>query len=60
MKDKHYMLVIDEAQSQVVRDICDWYLKGLTIGGIVKRLKSKGIKLPKVKTVGVKEQLSQP
>ena len=33
----------------MVRDIFDWYLKGLSIGGIIKRLKSKGIKSPKGK-----------
>ena len=48
-KDRHGMLIIDEERAQVVRDIFDWYLKGLSIGGIIKRLKSKGIKSPKGK-----------
>ena len=50
-KDKHGMLIIDEDQTQVVRDIFDWYLKGLSIGGIIERLKSKGVKSPKGKDV---------
>ena len=50
-KDKHGMLIIDEDQAQVVRDIFDWYLKGLSIGGIIKRLNSKGVKSPKGKDI---------
>ncbi|BET22012.1 recombinase family protein [Solobacterium moorei] len=45
------MLIIDEAKAQVVRDIFDWYLKGLSIGGIIKRLKSRGVKSPKGKDI---------
>lgn len=48
-KDKHGMLIIDKDEAQVVRDIFDRYLKGLSIGGIIKRLKNKGIKSPKGK-----------
>jgi len=50
-KDKHGMLIIDEDQAQVVRDIFDWYLKGLSIDGIIKRLKSRGVKSPKGKDI---------
>lgn len=48
-KDKHGMLIIDEEQAQVVRDIFDWYLEGLSVGGIIERLKSRGVKSPKGK-----------
>lgn len=50
-KDKHGMLIIDEDQAQVVRDIFDWYLKGLSIGGTIKRLKSRSVKSPKGKDI---------
>lgn len=50
-KDKHGMLIIDEDQAQVVKDSFDWYLKGLSIGGIIKRLKSRGVKSPKGKDI---------
>ncbi|KXB35359.1 recombinase [Atopobium deltae] len=50
-KDKHGMLIIDEDQAQVVRDIFGWYLKGLSIGGIIKRLKSRSGKSPKGKDI---------
>lgn len=50
-KDKRGMLIIDEDQAQVVRDIFDWYLKGLSIGGTIKRLKSRGVKSPKGKDI---------
>lgn len=43
------MLIIDEEQAKVVRAIFDWYLEGLSIVGIIERLKSKGIKSPKGK-----------
>lgn len=45
-KDEHGMLVIVDKQAAVVRDIFNWYLEGCSIGGIVKRLKEKGIKSP--------------
>lgn len=48
-KDKHGMLIIDEEQAKVVRAIFDWYLEGLSVGGIIERLKSKGVKSPKGK-----------
>lgn len=48
-KDKQGMLVIDEEQAKVVRAIFDLYLEGLSIVGIIERLKSKGIKSPKGK-----------
>lgn len=48
-KDKHGMLIIDEDQAQVVRDIFDWYLKGLSIGGIIDKLAEKKIKTSKGK-----------
>ena len=50
-KDKHGILIIDEDQAHVVRDIFDWYLKGLSIGSIIKRLKSRGVKFPKGKDI---------
>lgn len=50
-KDKHGMLIIDEDQAKVVRTIFDWYLEGLSVGGIIKRLKSKGVKSPKGKDI---------
>jgi site-specific DNA recombinase len=48
-KDKHGMLIIDEEQAKVVRAIFDWYLEGLSVVGIIERLKSKGVKSPKRK-----------
>ena len=54
-KDKHGMLIIEEDQVQVVRDIFDWYLKGLSIGSIIKRLKSRGVKFPKGKDIWSKQ-----
>ena len=51
------MLIIDEDQAQVVRDIFDWYLKGLSIGGIIKRLKSRGVKSPKGKDIWSKRAI---
>lgn len=48
-KDKHGMLIIDEEQAKVVRAIFNWYLEGLSVGGIIERLKSKGVKSPKGK-----------
>lgn len=48
-KDKHGMLIIDEEQAKVVRAIFDWYLEGLSVGRIIERLKSKGVKSPKGK-----------
>lgn len=50
-KDKHGMLIIDEDQAKVVRAILDWYLEGLSVGGIIERLKSKGVKSPKGKDI---------
>lgn len=43
------MLIIDEDQAQVVRDIFDQYLKGLSIGGIIDKLAEKKIKTSKGK-----------
>lgn len=43
------MLVIDDVQAKVVRNIFNWYLEGYSIGGIIKRLETNGIKLPKGK-----------
>ncbi len=48
-KDKHGMLIIDEEQAKVVRAIFDWYLEGLSVVGIIERLKSKGDNSPKGK-----------
>ncbi|SFE37926.1 recombinase family protein [Peptostreptococcus sp. D1] len=48
-KDKYGMLVIDDEQAKVVRDIFNWYLEGCSIGGIIKRLETNGIKSPKGK-----------
>ena len=48
-KDKHGMLIIDEEQAKVVRAIFDWYLEGLSVVGIIERLKSRGVKSPKGK-----------
>ena len=48
-KDKHGILIIDEEQAKVVKAIFDWYLEGLSVGGIIERLKSKGVKSPKGK-----------
>lgn len=45
------MLIIDEEQAKVVRAIFDWYLEGLSVGGIIERLKSKGVKSPKGKDI---------
>lgn len=56
-KDKHGMLIIDEEQAQVVKDICGWYLKGLSIGGIIKRLKSRSVKSPKGKDIWSKRAI---
>lgn len=50
-KDKHGMLIIDEEQAKVVKAIFDWYLEGLSVGGIIERLKSKGVKFPKGKDI---------
>lgn len=43
------MLIIDEEQAKVVRAVFDWYLEGLSVGGIIERLKSKGDNSPKGK-----------
>lgn len=48
-KDKHGILIIDEEQAKVVRAIFDWYLEGLSVVGIIERLKSKGDNSPKGK-----------
>ena len=45
-KDRNGMLIIDDEQAEIVRHIYDWYLEGQSIGGIVKRLKERGIKSP--------------
>ncbi|KGF06502.1 recombinase family protein [Arcanobacterium sp. S3PF19] len=49
------MLIIDEEQAKVVRAIFDWYLEGLSVGGIIERLKSKGVKSPKGKDTWSKQ-----
>lgn len=36
-------------KSKRVRAIFDWYLEGLSVGGIIERLKSRGVKSPKGK-----------
>ena len=51
------MLIIDEDLAQVVRDIFDWYLKGLSICGIIKRLKSRGVKFTKGKDIWSKRAI---
>ncbi len=43
------MLGIDDEQAKVVRNIFNWYLEGYSIGGIIKRLETNGIKSPKGK-----------
>lgn len=43
------MLIIDDEQAKVVRNIFNWYLEGYSIGGIIKRLEINGIKSPKGK-----------
>lgn len=48
-KDKHGMLVIDDEQAKVVRNIFNWCLEWYSIGVIIKRLETNGIKSPKVK-----------
>lgn len=48
-KDKHGMLVIDDEQAKVVINIFNWYLEGYSIGGIINRLETNGIKSPKGK-----------
>ncbi|MBW9212687.1 MULTISPECIES: recombinase family protein [Terrabacteria group] len=48
-KGKNGMLVIDEVEAKVARNIFDWYLEGLSIGGIINRLEEKKIKIPKGK-----------
>lgn len=48
-KDKHGMLIIDDEQAKVVRNIFNWYLEGYSIGGIIKKLETNGIKTPKGK-----------
>lgn len=45
------MLVIDEKEEDIVRDIFDWYLEGYRIGGIINKLKEKNIKSPKGKDI---------
>lgn len=48
-KDKHGMLIIDEEEAKVVRNIFDWYLEGYSIGGIIDKLAEKKIKISKGK-----------
>lgn len=43
------MLIIDEAKARVVRKICDWYLEGYIIDGIIDKLKEKKIRMSKGK-----------
>lgn len=43
------MLVINDEQAKVVRNIFNWYFEGYSIVGIIKRLETNGIKLPKEK-----------
>ena len=43
------MLIIDEEESKVVRNIFDWYLEGYSIGGIIDKLAEKKIKTSKGK-----------
>ena len=48
-KDKSGELVINEEQAEVVRLIFDLYLKGESVGGIIKELEDRNIKSPKGK-----------
>lgn len=43
------MLVIDDNQAKVVRNIFNWYFEGYSVGGIIKRLETNVIKSPKGK-----------
>ncbi|HFQ5616571.1 TPA: recombinase family protein [Streptococcus equi subsp. zooepidemicus] len=43
------MLIIDDEQVKVVRDIFNWYLEGDSMGGIIERLANNQIKSPKGK-----------
>ena len=51
------MLVIDDNQAKVVRNIFNWYLEGYSIGGIIKKLKTNGIKSPKGKDSWSKKRI---
>lgn len=44
-------LVINEQQAAVVRDIYEWYLQGMSLGQIKKRLEEKKIKTASGKDV---------
>ena len=48
-KDKNGMLIIDEEEARVVRNIFVWYLEGYSIGGIIDKLAEKKIKTSKGK-----------
>lgn len=48
-KDKPGMLVIDDNQTKVVRNIFNWFLEGYSIGEIIKSLETNGINSPKGK-----------
>lgn len=45
-KDKHMMIIIDDEQVKVVRNILNRYWR-YSIGGIIKRLETNGIKSSK-------------
>lgn len=47
-KDKHMMIIIDDEQAEVVRNIFNRYW-GYSIGSIIKRLEMNGIKSSKEK-----------
>lgn len=51
------MLVIDEKEAKVVRNIFDWYLGGYSIGGIIDKLAEKKIKTSKGKELWSKRAI---
>lgn len=58
-KDKNGELVINEEQAEVVRLIFDLYLKGESVGGIIKELEDRNIKSPKGKEKWPKHTLEE-